>query len=360
MAFLRNFQRLFLFLSIGFTVVACSRSIPVALMTKLASGSLVGVSEVGAAKIYKQDHPDSPMVVETFDDGWNPEKTKEAFKTVNSRGYQFLITSHTSSCAVAIADDIDRAGILTIITGATTNALTGKDDWIIRIVPDVEEEQKAVAHIVTTLPVHSILVLRDRDNGTYTGPAYATFSRSLGSLTGYTLRDFDISTVNPDLPGLTKILTQENYDLLYLLIGGYQSVAGNFAQLSFHIHPQSIILFSPWMHNPDLLSTAGPALAQGIIPSHFPPRSTSPAIDAYIKRVEGAFKVSPTYISLQVYQALELLDRAFKAGKRTPQEVKTWILGQGRFTLAFNSFEIDRFGDAHSQFYPIYHIEEEF
>jgi branched-chain amino acid transport system substrate-binding protein len=329
-------------------------------MTKLASGSLVGVSEVGAAKIYKQDHPDSPLAVEPFDDGWKPGKTKEAFKSIRSQGYRFLITSHTSGCAVAIADDINREGILTIVTGATTNVLTGKDDWIIRIVPDVEEEQKAVARIVTTLPVHSILVLRDMDNDAYTGPAYAAFSQVLGAQSGYSLRDFDISTVNPELSGLNKILTQQTYDLLYLLIGGYQSVAGNFAQLSFHIHPQSFILFSPWMHNPDLLSTAGPALARGILPSHFPPRPTNPAIDAYIKRVEGTFKFSPTYISLQVYEALELLDRAFKAGKRTPREVKAWILGQGRFTLAFNSIEIDRFGDAHAPFYPIDKIAEEF
>jgi len=84
-------------------------------MTKLATGSLVGASEVGAVNIYKQDHPDSPMAVEIFDDGWNPEKTKEAFKNVNSQGYRFLITSHPSSCAVTIADDINREEILTII-----------------------------------------------------------------------------------------------------------------------------------------------------------------------------------------------------------------------------------------------------
>jgi len=101
-------------------------------------------------------------------------------------------------------------------------------------------------------------------------------------------------------------------------------------------------------------------LARGILPSHFSPRPTNPAIDAYIKRVEGTFKFSPTYNSLQVYQALELLDRAFKAGKRTPREVKAWILDQGRFTLAFNSIEIDRSGDALSPFYPIYRIAGEF
>jgi len=73
-----------------------------------------------------------------------------------------------------------------------------------------------VARIVTTLPVHSILVLRDRDNDAYTGPAYATFSRILGTQGGYSLRNFDISTINPELSGLNKILTQQTYDLLYL------------------------------------------------------------------------------------------------------------------------------------------------
>ncbi len=360
MGFSKNVLPLFLFVSAAFTLGGCSRPIPVALMTKLVSGSLVGTSEAAAAKIFKQDHSESPMEIETFDDGWDPEKTKEAFRTITSRGYQFLITSHTSSCAVAIADDIDREGVLTIVTGATTNTLTGKDDWIIRIVPDVEEEQKAVARIVATLPVHSILVVRDRDNDAYTGPAYAAFNRVLGSLDGYTLHNYDVSTLKPDLSELNRVFTLRTYDFLYLLIGGYQSVAGNFAQLSFHIHPQATILFSPWMHNPDLLSTAGPALARGILPSHFPPRSTSPAIDGYIKRVEKSFTFTPTYISLQVYQALELLDRAFKAGKRSPRDVKAWILDQGRFTLAFNSIEIDRFGDAHAPFYPVDKIAEEF
>lgn len=341
---------------------SCARPIEVALMTKLETGSVIGASEVNASRLFAEDAVDPKMLsVRSFDDGWEPAKARMAFEQLRKTGIKFLVTSHPSNCALAIAELAEEAGILTIDTGSTTDRLSEKDDLLVRIVPGVRQEQSWIAAWVVQRGYRRVLVVRDQGNEAYTAPALNYFSSALiGALPECEIRDCPISFDALDPAGLRLAMARSPYDLCYILVGSYRSSAGAIAQLSYSIEPSVPVLFTPWMKNPALIDTAGPALSNAFMPSHFAPRGSDPRVDAYVKRFRERFGYAPTAVSLDVYRALFLLDRAFREGARTPQAVKRWLLDQDSIETPLGGLSLDANGDVDSPFFMIENIAAEF
>jgi branched-chain amino acid transport system substrate-binding protein len=339
--------------------IGCAKEqkVVVAVMTKLEAGSIVGSSEVNAAKMFLEDHGVGNIEIIPFDDAWNPEKTKEAYREVRKRGIRFLITSHVSTCALAIAEEINKDGILTFVTGATTDLLSRKDDYILRNIQDVDEEQKSIAEYINRMPQKRLLIVRDTDNYGYTSPALQYLQNRLSKDRVVIV---DVSMAKLDLTALEKRLKREDYDLLYLLIGGYQSTAGSIAQLAKKLSPNTKIIYTPWMKTPTLLETAGNSIKDSIIPSHYPPSAESPSIRDYMERYKKRFNYAPTFISLNVYTALQVLTEAIQAGNRTPDKVKAYIIGKGAFKTDFGTITFDPYGDTRMNLYFITDIPGEF
>lgn len=339
--------------------IGCVREekVMVAVMTKLEAGSIVGSSEVNAAKMFLEDHGVGDVEIIPFDDAWHPEKTKEAYREVQKRGIRFLITSHVSTCALAIAEEINRDGVLTFVAGATTDLLSKKDDYILRSIQDVDEEQKSIAEYINRMPQKRLLIVRDTDNYGYTSPALQYLQNRLSK---DRIAIVDVSMAKLDLTALEKRLKREDYDLLYLLIGGYQSTSGSIAQLAKKLRPNTKIIYTPWMKTPTLLETAGSSIKDSIIPSHYPPSTESPSIRNYMERYKKRFNYSPTFISLNVYAALQILTEAIHAGNRTPDKVKAYVIGKSIFKTDFGTITFDPYGDTRMNLYFIKDIPSEF
>lgn len=325
-------------------------------MTKLESGSIVGSSEIDAARLFLEDRQIKNMEIFPINDGWEPDKAKLAYEEVKRRGIKLLITSHVSTCAIAISDSINNDRILTFVTGATTDILSGKKDFIFRNIQDVNAEQKSIAEYINALPQKKVLIIRDTDNHGYTDPALRHFRDSLKKPVSV----IDISIAGLDLGMLKKQLKREDFDILYLLIGGYKSAAGSIAQLAKQTRPKTLIVFTPWIKTPTLIETAGHAIKSSTIPSHYPPRAESPAINSYMERFKNKFGYSPTFISLNVYNALHIIADAIAAGKRSPEEIRDHIVTKKTFSTDFGTITFDEFGDVQMPLYYITDLTREF
>ncbi|AEJ20931.1 hypothetical protein Spica_2838 [Gracilinema caldarium DSM 7334] len=353
--------RLMTVLCMTFLTSCIQPSIQVALLTKLDAGSIIGTSEIAAVKEFERTHPNSRIQIIPFDDGWDPERTKQAYKEVQNMNIQFLITSHTSTCAIEIAKDINLDKRLTIIAGATTTVLSDKDDYILRIIPDLNQEQAVIAQKISSLQPKKLLIIRDLSNSGYTIPAQEAFLTELNRVSpNITVRTFDFDANQFNIEELDPVLQAEIFNVLYLLIGGYKNIAGNIAQYSYQFQPQSTIVFTPWMHNRELVNSAGPAINHALLPSLFPSRKIDPKIEAYMSALETNFHVSPTIISLKVYQALELLDQAFKAKAVTPDQAKKWLLSKKILSTRLGTITFNAFGETIEDYYFITDISGEF
>lgn len=348
-----------LFTGMLFLLFSCGGSrVPVAVMTKLEAGSIVGSSEVNMAKLYMDEKKNSGMDVQSVNDNWDPAQSKEALAEISKKGIKLLVTSHTSTCAVEIMDRINSEKIITIVTGATTDKLTRKDDYIFRNIPDVEKEQKEIAGYINGLPGTGIVIIRDLGNIGYTGPALNFFKKYCTATVSGVI-DINADTLDP--PGLKAAMAGRGCGCVYILVGGYKSnAAGAIAQIAKSMYPACKIIFTPWVRSPLLLESAGSAIKSCVLPSHYPPRGKNAALDGQIELFKKKFGYAPTYISFNVYCALQILDEAITAGKTNPDDIKRYILEKKTFRTKFIDVTFDEYGDSGNPLYFVTDIEKEF
>lgn len=335
----------------------CSNKVKIALMTKLQSGSVVGVSEVNAAKMLLEEKGVSNIEIVPFDDAWDPEKTVKAYEEIKREGIKVIITSHTSSCAVAISDAVNRDRILMLVTGSATDVLSERDDYILRNIHDVRQEQKLIADYMKSRGFSSLLVVRDLENAAYTEPALRYFREAFNGAKITTI-DIKISRFSTD--EIKKIARSLKFDALYLLIGGHKSAAGSIAQLIRTIRPGVPVLYTPWMKTPAIIETAGATIYGSVFPSIYPERAVNSSVDSYFRRYRERYGEPPTFISLNVYSAIQILKTAIDAGHSDPDSIKKYIIGKGTIETDFGPVTFNRFGDTESPLYFITDIRQEF
>lgn len=327
------------------TLGICSCGNPVktkiALMTKLEAGSAVGRSEINATKIFIEKYKANDIDVVFYDDAWNPDKTIEAYKKLRKDRIDIIITSHTSACAVGIKEMINHDRVFTLVTGATTNLLSGNDDYIFRNIQDVDLEQKSIASYMNRKGYKNLLVLQDMDNEAYTTPARNFFQKYYVAPVYF----YEISISKVDSLYIERLFRNRTFSALYLLIGGYKVTAGTIAQLVRKMSPSIPIYYTPWMKSPELIDTAGLSLNGSIIPSHYPPSGENIAVDSYISLHKEKYGFIPTFISLNVYSALQILYEAISNGNKTPDSIKKYILHKRKFHTDFGDVVFNDFGD---------------
>lgn len=85
-----------------------------------------------------------------------PEKTIEFLKKNN---IEAIISTNNSEELMRIKHYLDENKIVCMSVGSTTSSLTGKDDYIYRLVPDDEKELKAMADYLTSKSTGKDIVL---------------------------------------------------------------------------------------------------------------------------------------------------------------------------------------------------------
>lgn len=328
-----------------------SQSVPVTLLTWRASGKMVGSSNANTGAFFLEEHPDGPIDLVVANDQWSPEQALIETQAAIRDGVQFFVTAHPSNCAVAIRHLFAGPDTLAIVTGATTPVLSGRDDYIFRIIPDTRREQRAIARYIGDMPGRRLLVVQDEGNLAYTDPAFQTFSAELSGSGDWRIDRFRtrISEFRPD--ELEPVMARD-HDILYILAGSYQPSIGHVAQLWHHLHPEEPIMLTPWARSRPILEIAGPALDRIILPSIFPSRRENAAIDDYARRFHARYGgPGPFFTTPNIRIAFELLNEAFVKGHRTPEAVKQYLLKTPTHETSLMPVSFDRFGDVTHTFY---------
>lgn len=76
-------------------------------------------------------------------------------------------------------------------------------------------------------------------------------------------------------------------------------------------------------------------------------------LDAYKRRFEQRFGYAPYAMAIHTRQALELLDRAFRQGHRSPAAVKRYLLSREEHATSLGPIRFDANGDVAADFHFI-------
>lgn len=319
----------------------------------LVSGLVFDPSEQNTSDLFLEETPGTEIRPRLHYYGIRPGDGQTLFEEAMNEGVEFFITTQPSSVFVANAPKFRDGRALVINTSAVSPATTGVDDYILRIVPDAPAEQRALAAFLDELPGGRLLVMQDSNNAAYTDPAYDVFAAALaeGGRWEVTHVRTDIAAFRADEQ---RALLARPFDALYVLAGDFHTAIGNIAQLFHSLHPEAPILLTPWARSPVIMEVAGPAVGQITLASHFPARREVAAVDDYFTRFAARFGYEPQAMAIKVRQALELLDRAFAAGHRTPADVRAYLLGQPEHETSFGPVMFDATGDVPGRFYFIH------
>lgn len=316
----------------------------------LVPGAAIDPTDRHTADLYLEEHRRSRMQLRNHINAPDPATGPSSIAALKRQGVRFFITTQASSHAVPSLHEFADGQALAINVSATSNRLSGRDDFFLRVVPDVTQEQRAMARQLSTWPGRRLLVLQDTGNRAYTDPAFQIFSRELARSGRWQVERRELRVADFD-PRRDRQLLAGAYDGLYVLGGGFVPVIGNIAQLFHHLHPSAPILLTPWARSPAILESAGPAASRILIASPFPARDQDPRIDGYVRRFEQRFGYRPYAMGLSTRQALELLDRALASGASSPAAVKRYLLSQTEHATSFGPVRFDATGDVGGRFH---------
>lgn len=309
-------------------------------------------SEVDAVKLFHEENPNSRILTTPFYYDFHPDESVTVFQKAQTLGLRFFITTQPSSVAVKSLERFENNAMLLINTSATTIAMSDKDDFILRIVPDLREEQQAIAASLAGQAHKNLLILQDASNAAYTDPAYAIFDEAFSAASDTRIHHyrFDFSTANASKIGQ---LGDYDADALYILAGDFQTAIGTLAQQFHHNNRTAPIYLTPWAHSEAVYQRMGPALQNVSIFSHIPSYRDNTAINNYYDRFEKRFGYWPTVMSVYIHQALEILDAAFKKNKTTPDSVKQYLISKSDIETSLGEIFLNNYGDAEKRFYAI-------
>ena len=334
------------------------KKIRVALDAPVVTRMIFDPSEMDTARLYFEENPSSRIELVPFYYDFDPDKSPHGFEAQMSAGIDFFITTQPSSTLIKSFHLFQTPDVLLVNTSSTSTLITGKDDAILRIIPDAEQEQIAIADYINQLPGKRLLVLQDLGNEPYTNPAFQFFSERLAALGGWevTVRQFLVSGFHP---ADFESLMAEQFDVLYVLAGDLQPTIGNLVQLFHQYHPNAPIVLTPWARSADVFHRASLALDNAVLVSHFPGRSDEAAVADYLDRFEKRFGYQPMVMAFKVRQSLEMLEQAFASGHTTPEAVKRYLISQDSIQTSLGRFSFDQSGDVRRDFFPINNLRQE-
>jgi branched-chain amino acid transport system substrate-binding protein len=316
----------------------------------LVYGAAVDPTDLNTAQHFLEQTQDSPIQLATMFNHADPRQGRNDLQAVRDQGIRFIINTQTSSHLVPTLDLYDDGQVLAINVSATSTKLSGRDDYLLRIVPDLAREQRAIAARINQLDGSRLLVMRDTRNHRYTEPALEEFLKALrtGRSWQTTVREFRADRFDPRRE---QEVVNGSYDVLYILCGDFLPTMGNLAQ-QFHLaNPTAPILLTPWGHSRAILENAGEARRQILIASPYPDRSSNVAVDRFLKAHQQRFGYQPYAMGLGTRQAMELLDQAFRLGLRTPAAVKRHLLQNQPHQTSLGAIRFTPSGDVEGTYH---------
>ena len=329
-----------------------TRPIPVAVGVDLplVPGAAIDPSDRYSADLFLEQRSGSRIRLVNHYNDPDPATAPDSIASLKRSGVRFFITTQASSHAVPSISQFASGDALAINVSAVSNRLSGRDDFFFRLVPDVDQEQRALARELHRLPGARVLVLQDTGNRAWTDPAFTAFSAELQRLGGWqiTRRELLLTDFNPQRH---RPLLEGDFDVLYLLGGAFLPIIGNISQLFTQLNPEAPILLTPWARSPAIVENAGPASARALVLSHYPARREDPVVQRYFQGFEQRYGYTPYAMTIGTSQAIELLDQAFRSGATTPAQVKRYLLGRAVHHTRFGPIRFDANGDVQADFH---------
>lgn len=309
------------------------------LATELGVGGRNG-AELAVATLNAGKGVHYELLVE--DDRNDPKVVQSDIDSFVARGAAFVVGPMTSTMAVAAVPQANRREVVLISPTATTDQLSGKDDYFFRTGADARTGARQLAHVLHDRGLRSAVVLMDLANASYSsnfGHAVATEFLKLGETSvqeiGYSSgKSLEFSDA------LTR--TDAGSPQAVVLVSS-PTDAGIASQHLRRALPHVVIALSPWGANPQYLQVAGKASDGTMALRAADLESPLPKMRDFETRYQARFGEPPTTPAVQAYEAVMLGAEALGHGGTAALRAR--LSAPGLRSGLDGDFEMDAHGD---------------
>ena len=278
------------------------------------------------------------------DDQQKPEIAQKCAQELIREGVVAVIGPMTSNIAKAIAPIANEAKVVFMSPTATTELLSGRDDYFFRVASTSGLFAARSAHYLTQFDVMlRVAVAYDQDNASFSENWVDNFRRSFSRKGGVVISSvgFRAGDDRTFLDIARSLLTAEP-DGIVIVANSFD--AALLCQQIRKIDSQMKIFLSDWSATERLLEMGGKAVEGVIVIQAFDRASQAPRYQTFRRAYLSRFQREPGFPGVNTYDAIQVMLKALRT-TRIGQDLKDTILSLGRFQGLQCDFRFDRFGD---------------
>ena len=279
------------------------------------------------------------------DDQQDTETARQSIARLIEHKVVAVVGPMTSSMALATVPLSNQAQLLMISPTATSNDLSGKDDYFFRVVPATRQYVKTSADFYyRTWGLRKLRLVYDLRNRSYTESWLKDFSNVFSKAGGKLLEPINFTSSDEVIfSNLARQALSENPDGIIIIANSVDTAM--LCESIRKINLSIAIGAAEWASTGRLIELGGKSV-EGIAVEHFfDQQSTRPSYiafrDAYVKR----FGQAPGFGGLYTFDATNVILDAME--KKAPdQSLKQTLLAQKAFAGTQRPVTFDAMGDS--------------
>lgn len=285
-----------------------------------------------------------PVRLIVKDDRQNADTARQVVKELIDEGVAAMVGPMTSDMAVAVTPLLNEAHLVTVSPTATTQSLSGKDDYFFRVTSTtIEYATKSARYQIDRAGARRIAALYDRGNRTFCENWLDNFKKVFTASGGEIVATVNFKSDEP--PGFLEIarkLLASQPDCVIIIANSMDSAL--LCHQIRKIDELIPIMLADWGATERLLELGGKAVEGITVVQTFDRNSQAPRYQAFRKAYIERYQREPGFPGVHTHDAMQVVLTALRAQKRG-EGFKEALVSIEQFEGLQNSFSLDEFGD---------------
>ncbi|RRJ84260.1 ABC transporter substrate-binding protein [Aestuariirhabdus litorea] len=293
-----------------------------------------------------------PIELLVRDDRNTPETALKVDRELIDAGVIAVIGHVTSAMSVAAVPQMNEHEVLMLSPTTSTNLLTGKKDFFLRVYEEIREESLAMAdYAFNSLQARDVAIIYDFRNRAFSEGWGAYFKEQFIKRGGRVSFEESYSEIDGDkFLQLGAAIIDPPHDLVLILAPALDAarLSQQMRKLGYGGH----IMTSAWSTTNDLISQGGTAVEGVVSPSAFNRDSTIPRFTHFRDAFVARFNYEPRFAGTMAYEAAEIIFQAMRsmseadlAAENRSERLRDRILNQSRFEGLQGAIVFDPYGE---------------
>lgn len=291
-----------------------------------------------------------PIQLLVRDDKGNPDTARQVDAELVEQGVVAIIGHTTSGQAAAVFDQINKAEVVLLSPGASSEQFSGQADYFFRAVPTTESMGEALAwHIYYNRDVRDLVCVYDESNRAYSEFLWQAIQAKFEALGGKARQSF---TFMPDETALDALMMQvqavEPEGIIFIASPVDTALM---VQYGFRNNLSAHLFSSPWAQSDALLEKGGQAVEGLEMIAGYTPQTPYPPSQRFAEQFEARYGRQPTLLASNGYEAVLVLAHALKQTQGRAQGLPEALVTVKNLEGVYSPISLDEYGDVKRDFY---------